>query len=144
MENLRGGKMKKLVALMGIVALTGCGVKAEDNRDSLTKEQRAEIEERITSFSVVNMDGQSGIVQVAMVDLPGKAKYMACGACHGTQGQGGIGPMLAGQSVDYIVGRLKAYRNGEQVGAQSALMWGQASGLSDQDIQDLAEYVESL
>lgn len=137
--------MKKLVALMGIIMLIGCSVKAEDNRDKLSKEQRAEIESRITSFSVVNVEGQSDVVKVAMVDeLPGKAKYMACGACHGAQGKGGVGPMLAGKTVDYIVGRLTAYRNGEQIGAQSALMWGQASALSDQDIQDLAEYIESL
>jgi cytochrome c553 len=30
------------------------------------------------------------------------------------------------------------------VGAQSALMWGQAAALSDEDIQHLAEYVTSF
>jgi len=39
---------------------------------------------------------------------------------------------------------LTSYKAGETVGAQSSLMWGQAAGLSDTDIQDLAEYVQSL
>ena len=50
---------------------------------------------------------------------------------------GGIGPALAGREADYIVGRLTAYRANEMVGAQSALMWGQAAALSDEDIQHL-------
>jgi cytochrome c553 len=42
------------------------------------------------------------------------------------------------------VGRLTAYRANETVGAQSALMWGQAAALSDDDIKDLADYVVSF
>lgn len=63
---------------------------------------------------------------------------------HGPNGGGGIGPALAGRESDYIVGRLTAYRANEMVGAQSALMWGQAAALSDDDIRDLAEYVTSF
>ena len=69
---------------------------------------------------------------------------MTCAACHGANGGGGIGPALAGQSTDYIVGRLNAYRANEMVGAQSPLMWPNATNLSDEDIQDLAEYVASF
>lgn len=115
----------------------------------LSKAQRAAIEDRIKPFSEVCVAGDSACggsdVQVATVEaLPGAAKYATCSACHGAEGQGGVGPMLAGQSVDYIVGRLTSYKAGETVGAQSSLMWGQAAGLSDTDIQDLAEYVQSL
>ena len=70
---------------------------------------------------MVNIEGGT---QVAVVDaLPGEAKYAACGACHGAQGGGGVGPALAGQSVEYIVGRLNQYKAGEKVGNQSNLMW---------------------
>ena len=150
--------MKMLIAMISVVALTACGAQADDNRDKLTKEQRAAISERTQSFGVVQLSVEpseyftgpyeiaGGTVQVAQAesDLPGKAKYAVCAACHGAQGQGGVGPMLAGKDAEYIVGRLNAYRNGEQVGAQSALMWGQAAGLSDVDIQDLSEYISSF
>jgi cytochrome c len=76
--------------------------------------------------------------------LPGKAKYGTCIACHGANGGGGIGPALAGQDVEYLVGRLNSYRAKEQVGPMSSTMYPMAAGLSDQDILDLAEYATSL
>ena len=63
--------------------------------------------------------------------------------CHGNEGQGiGAFPRLAGQSSDYIIGRLNQYKNRETVGAMSQTMWGQAGMLSDQDIKLLGEYIE--
>ena len=50
---------------------------------------------------------------------------------------------LKGQTAEYIVGRLNQYKNGEKVGNQSNLMWGRA-GLSEKDINDLAEYIVTL
>ena len=45
--------------------------------------------------------------------------------CHGNEGQGmGMFPKLAGQSADYISGRLYQYQNGETVGNMSSTMWG--------------------
>lgn len=138
--------MNKLVTAVSVLLLTACGVSAEDNRDSLTKEQRAAIESRITPFSQLNTPEsatKTAPTQLAAADA-GSAKYAQCGACHGAQGQGGVGPMLAGKDAEYIVGRLRSYRNNEQIGSQSMLMWGQAAGLSDTDIQDLADYISSL
>ena len=93
-------------------------------------------------FSVVNVIGGTAVAAVAA--FPGEAKYAACGACHGSNGGGGVGPALAGQTVQYIVGRLNQYKAGEKVGNQSNMMWGQAAGLSDTDINDLAEYIGTL
>ena len=151
--------MKNLLLVILSITLAGCGVEAADNRADLSDAQLADIVENISTFSVVNVSGEpvnytaarnsyvinGEAVQVAMVEeLAGKAKYAACAACHGNKGQGGIGPMLAGQTTEYISDRLLAYTAGETVGAQSSLMWGQASMLSETDIQDLAEYVQSL
>ena len=126
------------------MALTGCGkndaftAKKVDN----SKEQHAAIEERIKPFSVVNIAGATAAA--VAVALPGEAKYAACGACHGANGGGGVGPALVGQTADYLTGRLNAYRAGEKVGSQSNMMWAQAGALSDQDIADLVEYVGTL
>ena len=130
--------------LLSVLLLAGCGQNDPGlaKKVSITKDQRAAIENRITPFSVVMVDGVSASVAVAA--LPGEAKYAACGACHGAQGGGGVGPALAGQTVEYIVGRLNQYKAGEKVGNQSNLMWGQAAGLSDQDMNELAEYIVTL
>ena len=138
--------------ILATLALTGCG-KIDPGLAktmAITDSQRAAIEARICSYDgndcflpiMVNIKGGT---QVAVVDdLPGKAKYAACGACHGAQGQGGVGPMLAGQTVDYIVDRLRSYKAGETIGSQSNLMWGQAAVLTEDDIADLAEYIATL
>ena len=70
--------------------------------------------------------------------------WAGCAACHGQEGQGIASfPRLAGQSSDYIINRLTQYKNGEQVGAMSATMWGQAGMLSEQDIQTLGKFIET-
>ena len=69
--------------------------------------------------------------------------WAGCAACHGNDGGGGVGPSLAGQTSDYIIDKLTIYRNGGDVGPQSALMWGQASMLSEDDIKTIGEFVQS-
>ena len=138
-----GFRKRGLILALGI-ALAGCGQNDPGLAKTMdiTKAQRAAIEDRIKSFSVVNVIGGTAVAAVAA--LPGEAKYAACGACHGSNGGGGVGPALAGQTVQYIVGRLHQYKAGEKVGNQSNMMWGQAAGLSDTDINDLAEYIKTL
>lgn len=74
----------------------------------------------------------------------GQQAYVGCVACHGAGGEGGIGPMLAGQGASDIATALLQYRNGETRGEQSSLMWSQAAALSDDDIDNLAAYIEAF
>ena len=74
----------------------------------------------------------------------GKDKYATCVACHGAQGQGVVGPKLQGQKSEAIVKKLTAYKNKQQVGAQSQLMWGIAGGLTPADINNIAAYTATL
>lgn len=74
----------------------------------------------------------------------GKTKYASCAGCHGAQGQGGMGPKLAGQSAATIEQKLLAYKNRQKVGPQSAMMWGLAAGLTADDIKNLAAYTATL
>ena len=70
----------------------------------------------------------------------GKQKSEACGACHGADGNKPAGPdfpRLAGQSPEYIVKALQAYRAGDR---SHPTMRGIAKGLSDQDMADVAAY----
>ena len=98
--------------LIASLLLAGCGNNDPGLAKSMdiTKSQRAAIEERIKSFSVVSVLGATAVAAVPA--LPGETKYIACGGCHGAQGGGGIGPALAGQTVEYIVNRLNQYKTG--------------------------------
>lgn len=73
----------------------------------------------------------------------GQSKAAVCSACHGADGKSILPayPNLAGQHASYIAKQLTEYRDGDRV---NALMSGQATDLSDEDIQDLAAYYSGL
>jgi cytochrome c len=85
-----------------------------------------------------------GAAQAGDVEA-GKAKFATCVSCHGAQGQGqAIFPKLAGHTAEETIDLLKRYRAGETVGPNTPLMAPQAKGLSDEDIENLAAYIETL
>ena len=68
--------------------------------------------------------------------------WAGCAACHGQQGEGiAVFPKLAGQSADYIIGRLNTYKAKGEVGSMSSTMWAQAGMLSDKDIQTIGDFI---
>ncbi len=76
----------------------------------------------------------------------GKAKAAVCAACHGAAGIAAIPmyPNLAGQNEAYLLASLKAYKNKQRSGGMAAVMQGQATSLSDEDMANLAAYYASL
>jgi cytochrome c553 len=89
----------------------------------------SEIEQR--KQALANLDEFSDI----------RSLWAGCAACHGQDGSGGVGPALAGQTADYIAGRLVTYKNKGDVGPMSAMMWGQAAMLSDKEITMIGDYI---
>ncbi|MBL4680306.1 MAG: cytochrome c [Pseudomonadales bacterium] len=82
--------------------------------------------------------------ETALADAAaGKAKSAICMACHGMNGvsNNDIWPNLAGQKKGYLVNQIKAFRDGGRVDLMMAPM---VKSLSDQDIDDLAEYYSKL
>ena len=73
----------------------------------------------------------------------GSRKTAMCTGCHGIPGYKASFPevysvpMIGGQSVQYIISALNAYRKGER---KHPTMAGVAKGLTDQDIADVAAY----
>ena len=72
----------------------------------------------------------------------GATKAAVCSACHGPNGNSTNPewPRLAGQSAIYIAEQLRLFKDGIRA---NPIMKPLASGLSDQDISDLAVYYES-
>jgi len=74
----------------------------------------------------------------------GAGKAKPCAACHGPDFNTPISPdipRLAGQHADYLARALADYKSGAR---KNAVMGGQVTALSPQDIQDLAAYIQSL
>ena len=76
----------------------------------------------------------------------GKAKSSVCSACHGATGMSAVNayPNLAGQNKAYLVSALKAYKSKQRNGGMAVVMQGQATSLSDADINNLAEYYSAM
>ena len=72
----------------------------------------------------------------------GKTKSASCAACHGADGNSlnPEWPKLAGQHETYIVKQLVYFSDGER---DNATMKPMASGLTEQDMEDLAAYYAS-
>ncbi len=72
----------------------------------------------------------------------GKALSATCAACHGGDGNSinPIWPSLAGQHEGFLVRQITMFKNGQR---ENAMMAPMVSGLSDQDIADLAAYFAS-
>ena len=67
----------------------------------------------------------------------------ACIRCHGRDGRGEMGyARLAGQRPDYVVKRLKEFR--ERSATANRPMAGQTGGLTEPDLEAVAAYVATL
>ena len=73
----------------------------------------------------------------------GKEKSAVCAACHGGAGISPtpVWPNLAGQKEQYLIAQLKAFKDGTRQNAQMSPM---TTGLSDEDMANLAAYYASL
>lgn len=72
----------------------------------------------------------------------------ACSKCHGYSGNGitysPLFPILAAQQETYIEAQLKKLRQRERADAHArAFMWGISKGLTDEQIQGVAQYFSS-
>ncbi len=76
----------------------------------------------------------------------GSVKFETCAGCHSKPGYANAVPRfqvpkLAGQQPAYLLSALKAYSSGER---KHPGMRGNAEGLNEQDMQDIAAYLASL
>lgn len=86
-----------------------------------------------------------GLMFIGSIGLAqASGNYNTCIGCHGANGEGGVGPAVAGSDVGYLIERLTQYRAGEYLGPMTAVMAPLTAGLSDEDIQELAEYMNGL
>lgn len=73
----------------------------------------------------------------------GAKKAESCVSCHGRAGRSTNpnNPNLAGQKKNYLIKAIKAYKDGSR---KDPMMNSLAAGLSDADIENLAEYYSTV
>jgi cytochrome c len=80
------------------------------------------------------------------VAADGAALYTAkgCAACHGADAKTPIMPAypkLAGQNAQYALNQMKDIKSGARANGQSAAMKGIVMGVSDEEMQAIAEWL---
>ncbi len=121
-----------LTAVLGLAACAG-----EDGSAA------AEAQHQARASSSAGLPAGRVAVGEQAAAAKGKATGQSCVDCHGPDGNAPIDatyPKLGGQYADYLAHALQDYRSGAR---QHALMTPQATGLSDQEIADLAAYFGS-
>jgi cytochrome c553 len=86
--------------------------------------------------------GSGGVTYAAGDAARGKELSYTCLGCHGIESYKNVYPTysvpeLVGQHPEYLAAALKEYRSGER---SHGTMHQQAASLSDQDIEDIAQY----
>ncbi len=64
-----------------------------------------------------------------------------CSSCHGTAGEGIIGPKLRGRSKDYLLKNLKEFKSGKR---KNYVMYGLLGNLSDKQLVELATEISTF
>jgi cytochrome c553 len=128
---------KTLLTLLTLATLTACG---KEEPQVPAEQAPAPIVEATTPA----MPEAAPTVDAAQER--GRLKFGGiCSGCHGKNGEGmGIFPKLAGQSAEILAAKLRDYRDGKQMGAQTAMMAPNAQNLSEEDIDALAAYIAGL
>jgi sulfide dehydrogenase cytochrome subunit len=80
--------------------------------------------------------------QAAIAGASGETIAYTCNGCHGTDGVSkGAAPKLKGMPADYQAKTLKEFKSGKRM---STIMDRIAKGYSDEEIEAVSEYYESL
>ncbi len=118
------------LALSASLVLAACGGSSESHGEAATSSSAGLPAGRIA-------EGEQ------QANAKGQATGQSCIDCHGADGNVPLDPSypkIGGQYRDYLAHSLQQYRDG---GREHALMSQQATGLSDQQISDLAAYFAS-
>lgn len=141
--------------IVAALFLGACSQEQEDKPLTSVQQKVKQLDEEAqnnaatTEPKVINQPSQSK--QANEVASPSVSKqasgqqlYATCVGCHGSEGEGGVGPKLAGQTAHNIAELLKRYKAGEEVGPMTMMMAPNATQLSDADIMEVSKYIANF
>lgn len=131
-------KILAIALLTAAVALIGCSKSEAPTAEGAAQEGAHGAKSSSAGLPAGNIEAGAKLASAKNAKTG-----QACVDCHGAEGNAPIDPTypkLAGQYGDYIAHSLVAYRDGKR---DNALMAGQATELTDQQIADLGAYFGS-
>lgn len=100
----------------------------------------------VLSLCLLNFSGYAlcGAEEMIGDKKAGEERYKkSCINCHGPAGKGAASyPKISGNDISYTKSKLETYRDGIEIGDNSALMIMMARPLTDEEIANLAAYLK--
>jgi len=98
---------------------------------------------KILAWGLAFLLAAQSVAALAADASAGRKKAQQCAVCHGIDGvaKRPDAPNIGGESSMYLTKQLEAFRSGERHHEEMSII---ASGLSDEDIADLAAWYSSL
>lgn len=153
--------MRKLLLAMIAVAFVACGDNTNEATKNEAKAQSVEsnadsnktAESKIDSNNAVDSNKTAESNKTVAITTPAKTPqdlYKKCIACHGEKGDkippgSATNIVIANLDKKTLISDLKGYRAKTlSKGGTAAIMYLQANGLSDEDIETLSDYITKL
>lgn len=153
--------MRKLLLAMIAVAFVACGDNTNEATKNEAKAQSVEsnadsnktAESKIDSNNAVDSNKTAESNKTVAITTPAKTPqdlYKKCIACHGEKGDkippgSATNIVIANLDKKTLISDLKGYRAKTlSKGGTAAIMYLQANGLSDEDIETLSNYITKL
>ncbi|MEQ1526713.1 MAG: c-type cytochrome [Gallionella sp.] len=124
--------------------------KAGVRKDPVMSEMAASVteEQDLLDISAYFASQNQMMAAKRVTNKNGKARFLeagnSCVNCHGEEGKGKSpkdAPVIGGQHREYIVKQLKAFRSGERTNDSSGMMAIVASGMEDDQMEEVAIYI---
>ena len=147
--------MKRLILIAVASFFIGC---SDDNKSSAQPQALqessavAKVEQRVKEVAkaqevVAKADKVEIKEEVSSVVKTGESIYRACAGCHGQKAEKaalGKSQIIKGWDSKKTADALNGYKAGTYGGTMKGVMKGQASGLSDEDVKLVSEYISKL
>lgn len=109
-------------------------------------ETKEKIEETINTVVEAKTEEQAQVDTAALVEK-GKGLFAKCSACHGQSAEKaalGKSQIIKGWDASKVVEALKGYKDDTYGGVMKGVMKGQVASLSDEDMEALGAYINTL
>lgn len=148
--------MKALLFIAMAFLFIGC---SEDTNKDIQKAEPSPVTKDVTTINKAPVaaiakavsekieNKEEAKVPVEAVVKDAKTIFQACAACHGQNAQKsalGKSKVIKGWSAMQITDALNGYKDGTYGGTMKAVMKGQASKLSEEDIKIVSDYISKL
>ena len=135
-------KYSALVIVLAVM-LAACGKQEEKAAETA----KAPVEESKTTGEPKMAEPSTAPATESAAVADGAAIYTPCAGCHGANGEKealGVGAVIAGQSKDDLVMKIKGYKDGSYGGSMKTSMMPMVANLNDDQIAAVAEYISGL